>query len=124
MGCPGQVYWGGLLWYFFLQGIFLTQGLNPSPALQVESLPFEPPGKALMVKYAGVYKGVHKTWFFSQSTSQLVVMPEMYLYNCIKWKSRRAIRKPIKSYGNLEKKVLPARRVFTEKVEFELSPEK
>ena len=30
-----------------LQGIFLTQGLNPgSPALQADSLPSEPPGKA------------------------------------------------------------------------------
>ena len=29
-----------------LQGIFLTQGLNPgSPALQADSLPYEPPGK-------------------------------------------------------------------------------
>ena len=32
--------------HFLLQGIFLTQGLNPgSPALQVDSLPSEPPGK-------------------------------------------------------------------------------
>ena len=32
--------------HFLLQGIFLTQGLNPgSPPLQVDSLPSEPPGK-------------------------------------------------------------------------------
>ena len=38
MGFPSQVYWGGLLCHFFLQGIFLTQGLNPFPALQTDSL--------------------------------------------------------------------------------------
>ena len=32
--------------HFLLQGIFVTQRLNPdSPALQADSLPFEPPGK-------------------------------------------------------------------------------
>ena len=32
--------------HFLLQGIFLTQELNPvSPVLQVDSLPTEPPGK-------------------------------------------------------------------------------
>ena len=41
---PGQNTGMGSL--SFLQGIFLTQGLNPGlPALQVDSLPAEPPGK-------------------------------------------------------------------------------
>ena len=31
--------------YVILQGIFPTQGLIGSPTLQVDSLPFEPPGK-------------------------------------------------------------------------------
>ena len=35
----------------FLQGIFPTQGLNPGPALQADSLPAEPQGKP---KDAGV----------------------------------------------------------------------
>ena len=34
---------------YALQGIFLTQGLNRSLALQVDSLPTEPPGKLLHV---------------------------------------------------------------------------
>ena len=38
----GILEWGSLS---LLQGIFLTQGLNPAPALQVDSLPAEPPGK-------------------------------------------------------------------------------
>ena len=34
-------------YHAILQGIFLTQGLNPgSPALQVDFLPSEPPGKS------------------------------------------------------------------------------
>ena len=41
MGCPRQEYWIG----FLLQGIFLTQGSNPSPALQADSLLPEPPGR-------------------------------------------------------------------------------
>ena len=40
-----QEYWSG---YSLLQGIFPTQGLNSSPALQADSLPSEPPGKALL----------------------------------------------------------------------------
>ena len=42
-----QKYWNGLL-HFFLQGIFLTQGLEPrSPALQADSLPTELQGKPI-----------------------------------------------------------------------------
>ena len=40
---PGQNTGVGSL--FLLQGIFLTQGSNPGPALQVDSLPAEPQGK-------------------------------------------------------------------------------
>ena len=43
MGFSRQEYWSGLPFPF--QGIFLTQGSNPSPALQADSLPSEPPGK-------------------------------------------------------------------------------
>jgi len=32
--------------YSLLQGIFPTQGSNPSPAFQADSLPSEPPGKS------------------------------------------------------------------------------
>ena len=43
---------------FSAPGDLGDSGIEPiSPALQVESLPSEPPGKALMVKYTGVYKG-------------------------------------------------------------------
>ena len=34
--------------HFLLQGIFPTQGSNPSPALQADTLPSEPPGKPLV----------------------------------------------------------------------------
>ena len=49
-----QEYWSGC--HFLLQEIFPTQGLNPgllhcrqSPALQVDSLPTEPPGKPRII---------------------------------------------------------------------------
>ena len=35
----------GVGFHALLQGIFPTQGLNPGPVLQVDSLPSEPPGK-------------------------------------------------------------------------------
>ena len=44
MGFSRQEHWSGLP--CLLQGIFLTQELDPGlPALQVGSLPTEPPGK-------------------------------------------------------------------------------
>ena len=47
MGFPGKN--TGVGSYSLLQGIFLTQRLEPeSPALQADSLPSEPPGKPLM----------------------------------------------------------------------------
>ena len=35
-----------MVFHTFLQGIVLTQGSNPSPALQADSLPAEPQGKS------------------------------------------------------------------------------
>ena len=63
MGCslPGSSVHGdspgkntGVRCHFLLQGIFLTQGLNPgieprSPTLQADSLSYEPPGKPYAV---------------------------------------------------------------------------
>ena len=43
MDSPGKNI--GMGCHFPLQGIFLTQGLNPSPAFQEDSLPPEPPRK-------------------------------------------------------------------------------
>ena len=44
MGFSRQEYWSG--YHFLLQGIFPPPGIEPeSPALEVESLTSEPPGK-------------------------------------------------------------------------------
>ena len=59
LGFPRQKYWSilGVFWscHFLLQWIFLTQGLNPhllaSPALQVDSLPTEPPKKPSLMSH-------------------------------------------------------------------------
>ena len=55
VGFSRQEYWNGL--HVLLQGIFLTQGLNPSLLFwQVSSLPLPPPGKPLLNRYTTLKK--------------------------------------------------------------------
>ena len=50
MGCPRQEYWSGLP--FPPPGDLPDPGIEPvSPALQVDSLPTEPPGKPTIFSY-------------------------------------------------------------------------